>query len=95
MEISNTVMKKLMQLKVDEAQDPDDILKNCAQSLSWPLTLIYQKSLTEGVLHADWKVATVVPIFQNGNTHDASNYQPVSLTSVPCKVLGSIIKDTV
>jgi len=35
------------------------------------------------------------PIFKKGNKHDASNYRPVSLTSVPCKVLESLIRDTV
>jgi len=38
-------------------------------------------------------MAVVVPIFKKGNKHEASNYRPVSLTSVPCKVLESIIRD--
>ena len=95
----STVMNKLKHLKVDKAQGPDDIhpavLRNCAQSVSWPLAIIFQKSLTEGVLPTDWKLATVVPIFKKGNKHEASNYRPVSLTAVPCKVLESIIKDAV
>ena len=32
---------------------------------------------------------------QKGNKHEASNYRPVSLTSVPCKVFESIIRDAV
>jgi len=51
--------------------------------------------LAEGVLPVDWKLATVVPIFKKGSKHEASNYRPVSLTAVPCKVLESIIKDAV
>jgi len=36
-----------------------------------------------------------VSIFKKGNKNEASNYRPVSLTSVPCKILESIIKDAV
>ena len=36
-----------------------------------------------------------MPIFKKGNKNEASNYRPVSLTSVRCKILESIIKDVV
>ena len=95
----DTVMNKLLKLKIDKAQGPDDIhpsvLRNCAQSVAQPLTIIYRKSLEEGILPKDWKMAVVVPIFKKGKKHEASNYRPVSLTSVPCKVLESIIRDAV
>ena len=35
----------------------------------------------------------VSPIFKKGNIHRAKNYRPVSLTSVICKTLDSIIRD--
>ena len=41
----------------------------------------------------DWKMAKVTPIYKKGSKNDAGNYRPVSLTSVPCKVLESIMKD--
>jgi len=93
----NTVMKKLQKLQMDKAQGPDDIhpavLRNCAEIISKPLTMIYEKSLQEGKLPDDWKVATVIPIYKKGSKNDAGNYRPVSLTSVPCKVLESVMKD--
>ena len=93
------VLDKLLQLKEDKAQGPDEIhpavLKNCAHNIAWPLSIIYRKSLAEGALPVDWKLANVVPIFKKGNKNEASNYRPVSLTSVPCKILESIIKDAV
>jgi len=95
----NTVTNKLLMLKVDKAQGPDDIhpsvLRNCAQAAALPLTIIYRKSLEKGILPKDWKMAVIVPIFKKGNKHEASNYRPMSLTSVPCKVLESIIRDAV
>ena len=95
----DTVMNKLMGLKEDKSPGPDNIhsalLRNCARTVAVPLTIIYQKSFSEGTLPDDWKTATVIPIFKKGNKHEAGNYRPVSLTSVPCKVLESIIRDTV
>ena len=58
-----------------------------------PLSIIFNKSLQDGTVPQDWKLATVCPIFKKGDRSDPSNYRPVSLTSVPCKVLESIIRD--
>jgi hypothetical protein len=44
---------------------------------------------------ADWKHAIITPIYKKGKRSDPGNYRPVSLTSVPCKVLESIIKDSI
>ena len=41
----------------------------------------------------DWKTANIVPIFKNGDRSDRANYRPVSLTSVPCKIMESIIRE--
>jgi len=78
----DVVMNKLLKLKVDKAQGPDDIhpsiLRNCAQAVVLPLTIIYRKSLEEGILPKDWRMAVVVPIFEKGNKHEASDYRLVS-----------------
>ena len=34
----------------------------------------------------------MVPIFKKGSRTDAANYRPVSLTSIPCKIMESLIK---
>jgi hypothetical protein len=38
-------------------------------------------------------MAIVTPIHKKGSKRDPGNYRPVSLTSIPCKILESIIKD--
>ena len=35
----------------------------------------------------------MVPIFKKGSRTDRANYRPVSLTSVPCKIMESLIKE--
>jgi len=65
-------MNKLLKFKVDRAQGPDDIhpsvLRNYAQAVAQPLTIIYRKLLEEGILHKDWKMAVVVPIFKKATS---------------------------
>jgi hypothetical protein len=46
-----------------------------------------------GILPKDWKTAHVIPIFKKGKKTDKAKYRPVSLTSVPGKVMESIIKN--
>ena len=48
-----------------------------------------------GVIPRDWKFANTVPIYKKGNKAEVSNYRPVSLTNVVCKVMESIIRDHV
>ena len=46
-----------------------------------------------GKLPSDWKLAEVTAIFKKGAKTDRGNYRPVSLTSVCCKLLESLIRD--
>ncbi|MEW8548554.1 MAG: reverse transcriptase family protein [Candidatus Thiodiazotropha sp.] len=91
------VFKKLCNLKTDKSQGPDSInprlLKECRNSLAKPLTVIFQKSIESGILPRDFKHAIVTPIFKKGCRSSPGNYRPVSLTSIPCKILESIIRD--
>jgi len=40
-----------------------------------------------------WKTANITPLFKKGDKRDPSNYRPISLTSVVCKVLERLIRD--
>ena len=62
------VREKLQKLNPDKSPGPDDIhpllLKECAYVLSQPLSLIFQQSFDTGTLPADWRTASIVPIFK-------------------------------
>ena len=67
------------------------LLKRLAGDLSLPLSLIFNRSLQEGVLPKEWLNSLVVPIYKKSVRSDPLNYRPISLTSVPCKILEKII----
>ena len=91
--------KKVIQgLKLRSDPGPDNItprvLKGLVDEVALPLSIIYSKSMSEGAVPEDWRTANVTPIFKKGSRTSPSNYRPVSLTSVPGKVMESLIKNT-
>ena len=93
------VEKKLRNLKLNKAAGMDgihtNILKALSEEMSLPLCMLFKKSLDQGVVPFDWRAANVVPLYKKGSKYLPSNYRPVSLTSVVCKILESIIKDAI
>ena len=90
----------LKSLDTSKASGPDGIqnivLKSCADSLSTPLVVLFRRSLLEGQLPAQWKQASVIPIFKNkGARSDARNYRPISLTSCVGKVMERLVNDAI
>ena len=61
--------------------------------ISKPLSILFNKSLTLCKVPSDWKCANVTPIFKKGNKSQPGNYRPISLTSVVCKLLETVIRD--
>jgi len=59
------------------------MLKELAEIIYEPLTIIFNESLRTGKLPNEWKLAHVTPIYKNkGSPNLAVNYRPVSLTSI-------------
>ena len=94
---SRMVTKKINKLKSGSAPGPDNIsvkiLQTFCNELAIPLSVIFNKSMNEGSVPEVWRKANVTPIFKKGKKSSAENYRPVSLTSIPCKIMESIIKD--
>ena len=91
------VEKLLKELKPDKSPGPDELhpafLKELHKELSKPLSIIFTKSLNVRDVPKDWKIANVSAIFKKGKKSLASNYRPVSLTSIVCKTMEKIVRN--
>ena len=89
------VTKLLKDLRIDKAAGPDNIhpyiLKNLAETLAKPLTILYNLSLTETTLPEIWKKGIITALFKKGARNLAANYRPISLTSIICRLLERIV----
>ncbi|KAK4823954.1 LOW QUALITY PROTEIN: hypothetical protein QYF61_008340 [Mycteria americana] len=85
----------LHHLDTPKSMGPDDIhprvLKELADVLTKPLSIIYQQSWLTGEVPVEYRLANMIPIFKKGQKEDVGNYRPVSLTSVPGKLMEQII----
>ncbi|XP_053112296.1 calcium uptake protein 3, mitochondrial isoform X3 [Hemicordylus capensis] len=93
------VLNCLEKLKANKSPGPDGIhprvLKELKCEIAHLLAKIFNLSLKSGSVPEDWRVANVTPIFKKGSRGDPGNYRPVSLTSVPGKLMESILKDKI
>lgn len=99
-EVTETMVLKLLKsLDTSKSPGPDGmhprILYELAEHLAKPLSIIFTLSLQEAKLPTQWKDANVTPLFKKGEKSKPSNYRPVSLTSIPCKMLEKIIRSAI
>ena len=89
--------KALSSLKVNKSPGPDGIhprlLKELSSTISVPLALLYNQSIDTGMVPSAWKEAHVCAIYKKGNKSLAGNYRPVSLTSVVCKTMETLVRN--
>lgn len=71
----------------------DDVLKKHMSLNTSTLQSIFNKTF-EDVLPSDWKTANISALYKNkGDKSDCTNYRPISLTSVPCKMCGKSVRE--
>ena len=89
----------LEKLNVSKSPGPDGlhprILYETKSKITNPLKLIFDASLKLKELPHDWVNANISAVYKKGKKSELCNYRPISLTSILCKIMESIIKDAV
>ncbi len=96
--ISHNFEPALASLNINKSAGPGGlhprILNALAPFISAPLAYLFNLTLETGNIPEDWKEATVCPIFKRGCKETPCNYRPESLTSIVCKMMEAILKNS-
>ncbi|CAM4545379.1 unnamed protein product [Caretta caretta] len=93
------VLESIDKLISNKSPGPDGIhprvLKELKCEIAELLTMVCKLSFKSASVPNYWKIAKVMPIFKKGSRGDSGNYRPVSLMSVPGKLVETIVKNKI
>lgn len=89
------VMKSLLGLNINKGSGPDNVppkvLRSCAETLCYPLHMIFNSSLRSGIFPSRWKTSYVTPIFKSGARNKVENYRAITIQATLGKLFESIV----
>ena len=89
------VEKLLLNLDTAKSAGPDDLpatfLIGCASTISFPITLLFRKSIEEGTVPIVWKRAYITPVHKKGPKNDIENYRPISKLCIVSKLFEKLV----
>ena len=91
----NKLIADIKTININKASGPDGIssrgLAIAGSSALEGIVTVFKNSMTRSSFPNTWKIAKVNAIFKKGDPADVSNYRPISLLSIPSKLLESQI----
>lgn len=89
------IFKIIQSLKPKKSCGHDNIssrfLKLVGYELAKPISILINKSLSEGRVPEMWKIAKIVPIYKSKSKDTFSNYRPISLLPSISKILEKVV----
>ena len=89
------IIKYIDKMNKFKAPGPDNFIPQVIKEVKWAivtnLRYIFQLSINNCEIPMDWKKSNVTPIPKKGKKTLPESYRPISLTSIICKILESII----
>ena len=93
------VQQKLDELNCNKSHGSDEIhprlLKELSSVIAEPLAKLLKNSLVQCVVPNYWREANITALVKENSKSASQNYRLVSLTSLICKQMKSIIKDEI
>ena len=81
--VEEEVIKIIYKFNQNKSAGHDDIgnfiVKRIAKEISVPLTLIFNTSISTGIVPDELKIAKVIPIYKKDSPEVFCNYRPVSV----------------
>ena len=92
---SNEITELIKKLPMKTSSGHDNIsnvlLKRLNVSIITPLSMIFNKSLEEGIFPEQIKLADIVPLFKSQDRSECTNYRPISLLLTVSKLLEKVV----
>ena len=85
------VIKLLKGLNPSKALGPDELHHRVLKELGPVFAHLFRQSIDIGEIPKEWSLTNICPLFKKSDRSLACDYCPVSLTCVPCKLLGHIV----
>eukprot|EP00795_Rhopilema_esculentum_P003498 gene3498-1881_t len=97
--LRDVILKQLRKISPHKASGPDSVtsreLKILQGSIVNSLDIIFKSSFQQSVFPRCWKIARIKSSFKKGKKKERTNYRPLSMLSIPSKLLESQICNTV
>ena len=89
------IQQILMSLPSKKSSGYDNLsqlhVKIFGEQIVLPLAILINKSIVEGIVPQELKIAKIIPVFKSNAKDDISNYRPIPILPTISKLLEKIV----